>query len=105
MKPFIVVAALLGCFLLSIGARAQIGKVEFRSSNNDSIKVLDILNSDKYRYDQGGDSNSTTTLVGHVAIKQEKTLIYCDSMVMHPNQNYIDCYQNVHINDNDSVNI
>jgi lipopolysaccharide export system protein LptA len=105
MKLLNVVAALLGCFLLSIGARAQIGKVEFRSSTSDSIKVVDILNSDKYRFDQVSDSISVTTLVGHVAIRQEKTIVYCDSMIMHPHENIIDCFNNVHINDNDSVDI
>ncbi|GGA96439.1 OstA-like protein [Puia dinghuensis] len=104
MKPGIVVAALLGCFLLSTGARAQMGKVEFRSPANDSVKVVDILNSDQYRYAQY-DSNSITTLVGHVAIRQEKTIIYCDSLNMFPAKNYIECFNNVHINDNDSVNI
>jgi len=105
MKPRIVVAALLGCFLLSIGVRAQVGRVEFRSPTNDSTKVIDILNSDRYHYDQTDTAHKTTTLVGHVAIRQEKTTIYCDSMVMYPQQNLVDCFNHVHINDNDSVNI
>src|ERR1700759_1714611 len=106
MKSALVTAALLGCFLLlSIGVRAQIGKVEFRKSTNDSIKVVDILKDEKYRFEQVNDSVSTTTLVGNVLIKQEKTLIYCDSLVMHPHDGYIDCFGKVHINDNDSVNI
>ena len=103
LKPAIVVAALLGCFVLT--ARAQVGRVEFRSPTNDSIKVVEILNSDKYRFDQVNDSSSTTTLVGNVKIRQEKTIIYCDSLIMYPRQNYIDCFRHVHINDNDSVNI
>ncbi|HXB07882.1 MAG TPA: OstA-like protein, partial [Puia sp.] len=105
MKSAIVVAALMACFLVSIDARAQVGRVEFRSSTSDSVKVVDILNSDKYRFDQVNDTASTTTLVGNVRIRQEKTIIYCDSLIMYPKQNYIDCFNHVRINDNDSVNI
>ncbi|HEY4337961.1 MAG TPA: OstA-like protein [Puia sp.] len=105
MKPAIVVAALLGCFLLSIGARAQMGKVEFRSSTSDSVKAIEILNGDKYHFAQLDSVRTSTTLVGHVAIRQEKTLIYCDSLIMYPHDNYLECFDHVHINDNDSVNI
>ena len=105
MKPLIVVAALLGCFLLSIGARAQMGRVEFRAPGNDSVTAIDILNGDTYKFVQLNPVATSTTLIGHVAIRHEKTLIYCDTMVMYPQANYIDCYGHVHINDNDSVNI
>src|SRR5258707_5719053 len=105
MKPSIVVTALLGCFLLSIGARAQMGKVGFRTPGSDSVKVVDILNGDTYRNQTVNDSVSITTLVGHVAIKQEKTIIYCDSLTMLPHDNIIDCFGHVHVNDNDSVHI
>lgn len=105
MKPLIVVAAFLGCFLLSISARAQIGKVEFRSSNSDSVKVIDILDNESYRYDATDSANPVQTLVGHVKVRQGKTIINCDSMVMHPKADYMDCFGHVHINDNDSVDI
>jgi lipopolysaccharide export system protein LptA len=105
LKSAIFVVALLGCFLLSISARAQVGKVEFRSSNSDSVKVIDILNNDSYRYDATDTANTTQTLVGHVKIRQGTTIIDCDSLIMHPKADYMDCFGNVHINDNDSVDI
>ena len=46
-----------------------------------------------------------TTLVHHVEIQQETTLIFCDSLRMNPHEDYIECFGNVHINDNNSVNI
>lgn len=104
MKSLIVVAALLGCFLLSIGARAQ-ARIEFRKPGSDSVKVVEILNGDKYHNQQINDTTSVTTLVGHVAVKQEKTIIYCDSLTMLPKDNIIDCFGHVHVNDNDSVHI
>ena len=105
LKPAIVVAALLGCFLLSIGARAQVGEVGFRKSNSDSVKVVDILNNDSYRYDATDTANPIQTLVGHVRLRQGTTIIECDSLIMHPKADYMDCFGNVHINDNDSVDI
>ena len=107
MRPSIriLLAGLLAVFLAIHPARAQMGHVEFRSPGNDSVKVIDILSDDKYHFAETDSTNSSTTLVGHVAIRQEKTTIYCDSLIMYPHQNYIECFGNVHINDNDSVNI
>jgi lipopolysaccharide export system protein LptA len=105
IKPGSVVAGFVCCILLSLQTRAQMGRVEFRTPGNDSVKVIDILSDDKYHFAQTDSADSYTTLVGHVSIRQEKTTIYCDSLIMYPHQNYIECFGNVHINDNDSVNI
>src|SRR3569833_2181376 len=51
------------------------------------------------------DSTQVTTLVGEVRIKQERTLINCDSMILNPTGNYIESFGHVHINDEDSTNI
>jgi lipopolysaccharide export system protein LptA len=98
------VCLLLGGLLLSRPAWSQ-GKVEFRSAGNDSLKVVDILNSESYAFKTIDSVTSLTTLVGHVKIKQEKTLIDCDSLVMNPHINVIECFGHVHINDSDSTNI
>lgn len=88
--------------LLSLQARSQ---VQFRTPGNDSIKVVQILNSETYRFQKLNDSIELTVLVGKVKIRQEKTLIYCDSLIMNPHDNYLECFGNAHINDNDSVDI
>ena len=105
-RIWVYAACLLsGFLLLSRQARSQ-GKVEFRTPGSDSIKVVDILNSDSYRFEHKADTlPELTFLVGHVRIKQEKTLIDCDSLVMNPKENYIESFGHVHINDNDSTNI
>ncbi|HEY4062160.1 MAG TPA: OstA-like protein [Puia sp.] len=106
IRIWVYAACLFGSFLLlSRQARAQ-GKVEFRTPGSDSIKVVDILNTDSYRFEHKVDSAPELTyLVGHVRIKQEKTFIDCDSLVMNPKENYIESFGHVHINDNDSTNI
>lgn len=95
---------LCGCLLLGRQARSQ-SRVEFRSPGSDSVKVVDILNADSYRFQTIDSVTSLTFLIGHVRIKQAKTLIDCDSLVMNPKINLIECFGNVHINDNDSTNI
>lgn len=101
-----LLASATGLFLFTIlftlQARSQ---VQFRTPGNDSIKVVQILNSETYRFQKLNDSVELTVLVGNVKIKQEKTLIYCDSLIMNPHDNYIECFGHAHINDNDSVNI
>jgi lipopolysaccharide export system protein LptA len=104
IKAGISIIGLLLCLFTGIGARAQ-GHLEFRAPGNDSVKVVEIIHNDSYHYDQTDTARPFQTLVGNVILKQDKTTIYCDSLIMFPNQNYMDCYRNVHINDNDSVNI
>lgn len=102
MRRFSAAGLFVFTILLSLQARSQ---VQFRTPGSDSVKVVDILNSDTYRSEKKNDSIELTFLVGKVRIRQEKTLIYCDSLVMNPHDNYIECFGNAHINDNDSVDI
>jgi lipopolysaccharide export system protein LptA len=105
LRKGITIAGLLLGLLTGLRSQAQMGQVEFRSPGNDSVKVVDILSDDRYRFEQQDSIHTITTLVGNVEIRQGKTTIWCDSMVIIKPDNYIDCFQHVHINDNDSVNI
>jgi len=101
-----IAASATGLFLftilLTLQARSQ---VQFRTPGNDSIKVVQILNAKAYNFKQVDSSKQLTTLVGDVRIKQEKTLISCDSMILDPKDNYIESFGHVHINDGDSTHI
>ncbi|HET6252424.1 MAG TPA: OstA-like protein [Puia sp.] len=90
--------------LLTLASRVQ-GQVAFRTPGSDSIKIVKILNDEIYHSEQIDSVTTITTLVHHVEIQQETTLIFCDSLRMNPHEDYIECFGNVHINDNDSVNI
>lgn len=79
--------------------------IPFRKPGSDSIKLVQILNAKTYHSQQIDSATQLTTLVGDVRIRQEKTLIDCDSMVLNPTQNYIESFGHVHINDEDSTNI
>jgi len=79
--------------------------IPFRKPGSDSIKVVQILRAKTYHSQQVDSSTQLTTLVGDVRIRQEKTLIDCDSMVLNPKENYIESFGHVHINDEDSTDI
>jgi lipopolysaccharide export system protein LptA len=105
LRKGITIAGLVLGLLTGLHSQAQMGQVEFRKPGNDSVKVVDILSDDKYHFEQIDSTHTVTTLVGNVGIRQGKTTIWCDSMVIVKPDNYIDCFNHVHINDNDSVNI
>jgi lipopolysaccharide export system protein LptA len=90
--------------LLALAPRAR-GQVAFKSANSDTIKIVKILSDETYHSEEVDSVTTITTLVHHVEIQQESTLIFCDSLRMNPHEDYIECFGNVHINDNDSVNV
>ena len=63
---------------------------------------IEIINARSLEYDQRK-SGKVKKLIGDVQFKQGKTLLYCDSAFLFEDSNYVEAYQNVRINDNDSV--
>mgnify|MGYP001156602054 CR=1 FL=1 len=64
---------------------------------------MQIIKADVFRrikQDSAGDLN---VLVGKVVMKQNKTLIYCDSAIQNVKINQVEAFGNIHINDADSV--
>src|SRR5580700_10684386 len=90
--------------LLSLATGVQ-GQVASKSSGSDTLMKVKILSDEIYHSEDVDSVTTITTLVHHVEIQQENTLIFCDSLRMNPHEDYIECFGNVHINDNDSVNI
>jgi lipopolysaccharide export system protein LptA len=68
-----------------------------------TVKLLEIINADKQGFKRVDSVNEFQFLVGHVQLKQETTLFYCDSAVYNKSKRIIEAFGNVHINDNDSV--
>lgn len=101
----ILIGGLLAVVFASQTARAQGTPSDVRTPTSDSVKDIHILSDDKYRFFQLDSIHSSTVLVGNVSIQQGTAIIYCDSLIMYPHENYVDCFGHVHINDNDSVNI
>jgi hypothetical protein len=71
-----------------------------------SSRLIIIRHSDKYDYyNPPGDSLTLEKLIGHDTIFQGNTKFYADSMVINPKLNVVEAFGNVHINDNDSIQI
>ena len=65
---------------------------------------IDVLNAKTFEFDQI-DGMKVRKLIGEVRLKQDNTLLYCDSAYQFEATNYVEAYQNVHIHSNDSIHI
>jgi lipopolysaccharide export system protein LptA len=65
---------------------------------------VQILNADALVYDQAR-SGKVRKLIGNVQLRQDNTLLYCDSAYQHEATNFVEAFSNVRINHNDSVNV
>lgn len=75
-----------------------------RTPATDTSSRVDILHADRMGYKKIDSIHEINTIVGKVALRQNKTLFYCDSAVWKKPDNVIEAFGNVHINDADSVN-
>jgi lipopolysaccharide assembly outer membrane protein LptD (OstA) len=70
---------------------------------NAPTSILQIISANRYNFQKGADSVNYISLAGKVTLKKENTLFYCDSAVLHQQQNIVEAFGKVHINDADSV--
>jgi len=87
------------CLTLSVKAQRQAAKPDSAAV---AKKRVQIITSDSL-ISETRDTVSLESLIGHVIVKQEKTLFYCDSAIINRNQNVLEAFGHVHINDADSV--
>lgn len=92
MQYFAHKSKFLFCLLfIGISVFAQKSKVEILGADLLEGQVTKFGNSKK--------------LIGHVQLKQDRTIMYCDSAILYDDSNMVKAYSNVHINHNDSVNM
>jgi lipopolysaccharide assembly outer membrane protein LptD (OstA) len=65
-------------------------------------KLIEFLSAEVYNVKKM-DSMDYLIFVGHVKIRQGKTLLYGDSIILNSTLNTLEGFGNVHINDADSV--
>jgi lipopolysaccharide export system protein LptA len=65
-------------------------------------KLIEFLSAETYNVKKK-DSMDFLILVGHVKIKQGKTLLFGDSLILNSTLNTLEGFGNIHINDADSV--
>ncbi len=72
----------------------------------DTTKKIHVLNNtQKLTFQTVDDSTQLTIITGDVKLRQNKTLIYCDSCILNSRTNVFEAWGNVHINDADTANI
>jgi lipopolysaccharide export system protein LptA len=65
-------------------------------------KLIEFLSAETYNVKKN-DSMDFLILVGHVKIKQGRTLLFGDSLILNSTLNTLEGFGNIHINDADSV--
>lgn len=65
---------------------------------------IQVLGSKTFEYDQKK-SGKVRKLIGDVRLKQDNTLLFCDSAYQYEEINYVEAFSHVHINTNDTVHI
>src|SRR5947207_3268477 len=85
------------------------GKVHSQVITNrpgaDTMKVVHLINADRLSYKHEDTLTDLQMLAGNVQLKQDNTLFYCDSAVFNKKTRFLEAFGNVHIIDNDTVNI
>ncbi|MDP3928886.1 MAG: OstA-like protein [Bacteroidota bacterium] len=65
---------------------------------------VEILAAQNFEFIKTGDKN-ISKLIGNVQLKQQNTLMYCDSALIYESENVVEAFSHVKINHNDSVTI
>jgi lipopolysaccharide export system protein LptA len=81
------------CLMIALKSRCQVPNSK-----------IEVLSADLFEYEQT-QKGKVRKLLGNVKLKQDNTLLACDSAYQYEEINYVECYGNVHINTNDTVNI
>lgn len=70
----------------------------------DSTREVHLIRSDVLKFEKK-DSTELQILVGNAMLQQQRTFFRGDSIIMNKQQNIIEVFGNIHINDADSVNV
>ncbi|WP_165434895.1 OstA-like protein [Pseudobacter ginsenosidimutans] len=72
-------------------------------STDTTGKMVEWLNSEKFRFEKKDSVTELNIWVGNVIVKQNNTTFYCDSAIFNKRTRTLEAFGNVHINDADSV--
>jgi lipopolysaccharide export system protein LptA len=100
MKKIGYILVLVCCIFIKSSAQNQLGGTNAPIDSN--AKLIEFLSAETYNVKKK-DSMDYLILVGHVKIKQGKTLLFGDSLILNTTLNQLEGFGNIHINDADSV--
>lgn len=90
-------------FLFLFVSQQLFAQTPITTDSSGKGKVLEIIEADRYNFQKIENAGDFISLVGHVKLRQGKTLFYCDSAVLNQAANTVEAFGNIHINDEDSV--
>jgi lipopolysaccharide export system protein LptA len=88
-------------FILALFVAADLC-AQVATGDSSAGSVLQIISAKRYNFEKK-DTANFISLAGNVTLKKEKTFFYCDSAVVNQQQNIVEAFGKVHINDADSV--
>ena len=97
----------VGCILLLCGGSfSAAAQVKNPPQDKDTVSFFEIKDpTQRMRFQRVDSVTELNILAGTVAMQQGKTKFYCDSAVINKRMKIMQAYGNVHINDNDSVQV
>ena len=100
MKKFGYIILLIFCAYQKLDAQTNLGGTN--APIDSSAKLIEFLSAETYNVKKK-DSQDFLILVGHVKIRQGKTLLFGDSLILNSTLNTLEGFGHIHINDADSV--
>ena len=100
MRKFGYLFLIITCFLSNTYAQNNLGGSNAPIDSNS--KLIEFLSAETYNVKKM-DSMDYLILVGHVKIRQGKTLLFGDSLILNSTLNSLEGFGHIHINDADSV--
>jgi lipopolysaccharide export system protein LptA len=90
-------------FLFFVCFQLQAQDTTLLTPATDTVSIIDLLHSDRLRSQKIDSATELLMVAGHVRLKQDNTLFFCDSAVINRNGKIMEAFGNIHINDSDSV--
>ncbi len=90
-------------FLFFLCFQLQAQDTTLLTPATDTVSIIDLLHSDRLRSQKIDSATELLMVAGHVRLKQDNTLFFCDSAVINRNGKIMEAFGNIHINDSDSV--
>ena len=105
LSLLVIVLSFLGSNIYSQNNNFIVSPISADSTHTDTSdkKSVHIIHADKLLFSSDKQGNSVRKLIGKVQLKQDSTLLFCDSAILLKEKNTVEMYGNVRITDGDSI--
>lgn len=96
---------LLSFLILAIGAQGQVLPRTTTLTPEDTIRVVEVLESRKLEFLRLDSLTELQIMVGNVKLRQGNSIFWCDSCVKNEKTGIFEAFGRVHLNDNDTTDV